>query len=139
MVKVKKRVPNKKKFEDYPDVDYSKIFSKCLSDCKKWKVPISKKIHSKVKFIKRQDCYALCELMDTKYYQISYTTAGFDEYGVSEEAIYNLFMHELCHTIPGCFNHLGEWKFWVNKLNEHGCRINPYPYSTSKKEYRNFY
>jgi len=139
MVKVKKRVPNKKKFEDYPDVDYSKIFEKCISDCKRWKIPISGKIRKNVRFIKRNDCYALCEAMDSGYFQISYTTAGFDEYGVSDEALYNLFMHELCHTIPGCFNHLKCWKSWVKKLNEHGCKINPYPFSVSRVEYKDFY
>ena len=138
MVVAKKRVPNKKKFEEYPKVDYSKIFNKYLADCKELDIPISKKIRSTVKFLKRNDCYALCELMDSGYFQISYTTAGFDEYGISEEALYNLFMHELCHTIKGCFNHLKPWKEWVRKLNEHGCKINPYPYST-KKEYRDFY
>lgn len=138
MVRVKKRVPNKKKFSDYPEVDYSIVFNRCLADCKKWKIPISKKIRSKVKFLKRSDCYALCEMMDSGYFQISYTTAGFDEYGISEEALYNLFMHELCHTIPNCFNHLKEWKAWVKKLNEHGCKINPYPYS-NKQEYKDFY
>lgn len=139
MVKVKKRAPNKKKFEDYPEVDYSKIFGKCISDCKRWKIPISGRIRSKIKFLKRSDCYALCEIMDSGYYQISYTTAGFDEYGVSEEALYNLFMHELCHTIKGCFNHQTQWKEWILKLNKHGCKINPYPYSSKKKEYRDFY
>lgn len=132
MVKAKRRVSNRKKFEDYPIVNYSKILEKCISDCKLWKVPISSKIHKDIKFVKRNDCYALCEAMDSGFYQISYTTAGFDEYGVSDEAIYNLFMHELCHTIPGCFNHLSKWKGWVKKLNEHGCKINPYPYSVKR-------
>lgn len=139
MVIVKKRVPNKKNFKDYPKVDYSNIFNKCLSDCKKWGIPISNKIYTNVKFLKRSDCYALCEVMDSGFFQISYTSAGFDEYGVSEEALYNLFMHELCHTIPNCFNHLKEWKKWIKKLNEHGCKINPYPYSSLKKEYKDFY
>lgn len=139
MVKAKKRIPNKKNFEDYPKVDYSKIFSRCIDDCKKWKIPISSRIHKVVKFTKRSDCYALCELMDSGYYQISYTSAGFDEYGINEEALYNLFMHELCHTIKGCFNHLKKWKSWVAILNEHGCKINPYPYSSKRKEFKDFY
>ena len=72
MVKVKKRVPNKKKFEDYPDVDYSKIFEKCISDCKRWKILISGKIKKNITFVKRSDCYALCEAMNTGFYQISF-------------------------------------------------------------------
>lgn len=138
MVRAKKRVSTEKKFEDYPNVDYSKIFKKCLNNCKKWKIPISNKIRKNVKFIRRNDCYALCELMNSGYFQISYTTAGFDEYGISEKAIYNLFMHELCHTIDGCFNHLKKWKSWIFKLNEHGCKINPYPFST-KEKYKNYF
>ena len=139
MVRAKKQIQSTKNFDEYPKIDYSVILKRCLSNCKKWKIPISNKIRTKIKFIKRNDCYALCELMDTGFFQISYTTAGFNEYGVSEEAIYNLFMHELCHTIPGCFNHLKKWKEWVKKLNEHGCKINPYPYSTNKKEYKGYY
>lgn len=139
MVKAKHKVKSKKNFEDYPKINYSKIFNKCISDCNRWKIPISKKIRKDVKFLKRNDCYALCELLESGYFQISYTTTGFDEYGVSEEAIYNLFMHVLCHTIPNCFNHLSKWKAWIKKLNEHGCKINPYPYSAKKKEYKDFY
>lgn len=139
MVIAKKKVPSKKRFEEYPDFDYSNILLKCISDCRKWKIPISKKIRTKAKFLKRRDCYALCEVMDSGYFQISYTTAGFDEYGLSEEAIYNLFMHELAHTIKDCFNHLTKWKSWVKKLNEHGCKINPYPYSSKKEIYRDFF
>ena len=138
MVHVKKRVPKIKNFEDYPKVDYSKVLKTCLRDCRRWKIPISKKIKQEVMFVKRRDCYALCEKLNTGFFQISYTTTGFDEYGMSEEAIYNLFMHELCHTISGCFNHLAEWKGWVKKLNEHGCKINPYPYSR-KKEFQELY
>ena len=138
MVHVKKRIPKRKHFEDYPKVDYNGIFKKCIRDCKKWHIPISDKIKENVQFLKRRDCYALCEKLSSGYFQISYTTAGFDEYGVSEEALYNLFMHELCHTIPNCFNHLKKWKTWIFKLNEHGCKINPYPYST-KKEFKDLY
>lgn len=138
MVRSKKRVPSKKRISNYPDIDYTKYLEKCVADCEKWGIPISKKIRKNANFVKRSDCYALCELLDSGYFQISYTTAGFDEYGVSEKAIYNLFMHELCHTIKGCFNHLKTWKMWVKKLNEHGCKINPYPFG-NKKEYEDFY
>lgn len=138
MVVSKKRVPAKKKINEYPKFDYSSIFAKCVENCKKWNIPISKKIRKKINFINRSDCYALCELLDSGYFQISYTTAGFDTYGLSEEAIYNLFMHELCHTIEGCFNHLKPWKDWIRKLNGHGCKINPYPYG-NKEQYKDYY
>lgn len=139
MAKAKKHVlHDKKQFEEYPILSYSEILSECVNDCRKWKIPISKRIKKHITFIKRSDCYALCEMLNNGYFQISYTTAGFDTYGVSKIALYNLFMHELCHTIDGCFNHLKEWKKWIFKLNEHGCKINPYPYST-KKEFKDFY
>lgn len=138
MVRAKKRISSKKNFNEYPDIDYSKYLKRCIEDCNKWNIPISKKIRKNVKFLKKSDCYALCELLDSGYFQISYTTTGFDEYGVSDEAIYNLFMHELCHTIKNCFNHLKPWKTWVKKLNEHGCKINPYPFG-NKEEYKDYY
>jgi len=124
---------------EYPKKDYSEIFRKCVEDCHQWDVPISKKLKMEAGFIKGTDCYAICEALNNGYFQISYTTAGFDVYGVSKKAIYNLFMHELCHTIPGCFNHGREWKTWVKKLNEHGCKINPYPFSVKKTEYEGYY
>lgn len=138
MAKSKRTRKTKNQTIEYPDIDYSHYLQKCVEDCNKWGIPISKKIKKKVDFIRRKDCYALCELLDSGYFKISYTTAGFNEYGVSNEAIYNLFMHELCHTIEGCFNHLKKWKDWVRFLNEHGCKINPYPYG-NKKEYEDYY
>ena len=137
---VKRKQKKVKRIEDYSTstIDYSSILKKCMSDCKRWKIPISKNIKKEVSFIKRSDCYALCERLRSGIFRISFTTAGFEEYGISETAIYNLFMHELCHTIEGCFNHLKEWKFWVKKLNGHGCKINPYPFG-HKKEYEGYF
>lgn len=39
----------------------------------------------------------------------------------------NVIVHELIHTIDGCFNHGREWKSWANKVNyKYGLHVTQY-------------
>jgi hypothetical protein len=107
-----------------------RVFKKCVYDCHIWKIPISEKIKPTVSRISRKDCYAVTQKLDSGWFQVSVSDLIWEEYSVPNDALRNILFHELCHTIDGAFNHGKTWKFWVKKLNvEHGCRINPYPYS----------
>lgn len=112
-----------------------RVFRKCVFDCNSWGIPISTKIKPTIKRVSRKDCYAVTTMLDSDWYQICVSDLIWEEYSVPTEALRNIIFHELCHTIPQCFNHGKQWKFWVKKLNaEHHCRINPYPYSQRKTD-----
>ena len=112
-----------------------RVFRKCVADCRTWGIPISDKIKPTVNRVSRKDCYAVTTLLDSGWYQVNVSDLIWEEYSVPSEALRNILFHELVHTIPGCFNHLKKWKFWVKKLNaEHGTKINPYPYSQKKTD-----
>lgn len=126
-----------KDIEDYPKYNYSKVLAKGIKICKKYKIPISNMIDSEVEFVKRNDCYAYCERKrfgNLRGYKIYMTSLFYDEYKKDRAARLNIILHELCHTIKGCFNHGKKWKENVKKLNEHGFRVNPYPYSTKQTD-----
>ena len=36
---------------------------------------------------------------------------------VDEQAVKDTIVHELLHTIPGCFKHTGKWKQYANTIN----------------------
>lgn len=37
--------------------------------------------------------------------------------GVDDQAAKDTIVHELLHTIPGCFKHTGKWKQYANTIN----------------------
>lgn len=108
------------------------IFNKLRHDFVQWKIPIGK-VYPELGFVKMSSCYAVTYL-ETDGFKVNVSSLLFDEYGngmdAPADALRSILAHELCHTIDGAFNHGKTWKFWVKKLNEeHGCRINPCPYS----------
>lgn len=113
-----------------------KIFEKAITDCHEWRIPISNKIETPILLIDRKTCYAITyKDPETGHFKICMSMLTLREYPNKkhEEAIYNYIMHELCHTIDGCFNHRNEWKRWIIELNEkHGTDLNPRPYSTKR-------
>lgn len=119
--------------QTYSPTKVQRVFRQLVHSFKTWDIPISDKIKPEVFYIKRKDCYALTQKLDSGYFKISVTDLIWEQYDVPTEALRSVLAHELCHTIDGCFNHGKEWKKWVKLLNEeHGFKINPYPYSKKK-------
>ena len=131
VVKIEQYEEFSKNIEDYPKFNYSKYLRKCIRICKRCKINISEIIDSEVEFVKKNDCYAYCE-KEKPGYKIFITTLFYDQYKNKIEALENILLHELCHTIKGCFNHGKKWKENVLKLNEHGFKINPHPYTNKQ-------
>lgn len=122
---------------DYPKYNYSKALAKGIKICKKYGIPISDSIDDNVQFVKRNDCYAYCERIrigNIRGYKIYMTSLFYDQYKNDKEAMINIILHELCHTIRRCFDHGKNWKENVMKLNEYGFKINPYPYTTKQTD-----
>ncbi len=119
------------------------IFKIALSNMRKWNYQISDSIDPVLTFIPYKTCYALAIQNDRRKkkspyrYTICLSTLIIYRFKPEQltEAIYNYIMHELCHTIDGCFDHGKKWKENVISLNQnHGTKINPKPYSAKPTE-----
>lgn len=76
-----------------------------------------------------EDCWGLChEIEKGKEYQISINIslidlafqniAIFGKETFQCKALIETIMHELLHTIRGCFDHGKKWHYFVNKVNQ---------------------
>ena len=120
------------------------IFKIALSNMRQWGYPISDSIDPILTFIPYKTCYALAIQNDRRKkksssyrYMICLSTLIIDRFKPNQltEAIYNYIMHELCHTIDGCFDHGKKWKENIISLNQnHGTKINPKPYSSKQTD-----
>lgn len=112
-------------------------FIDCVERCHAWKVPISENIVLKSELDRSEQYYAITHY-DEKRDQFETTVSDliWKEYKRRPlEALHNVLLHELCHTIRGCFNHGKHWRYWVEKLNaEHGTKINPHPFSAKETD-----
>jgi predicted SprT family Zn-dependent metalloprotease len=111
-----------------------KALKHCIKKCEQWGIPIPKK---KLVFDEHiwnnNDWYARTAQTETGHFIISVNALLFIHFnGRVDEALKNILYHELAHTVKGAMNHGKEWKKWVNRMNEHGAKVNPKPYS--KKE-----
>lgn len=58
-----------------------------------------------------------CRKIDGNLFDISISSVLLaDE--VDDRATLNTIMHELLHTVPGCFNHNGKWKVYAEFVNK---------------------
>lgn len=99
---------------------------------KKWNVPIADTIILKDEIVDSESFYAVTHFDEEKHcYEISVSNLIWKQYKRRPiEALHYVLMHELCHTIDGCFNHGKNWRTWVERLNsEHGAKINPHPFT----------
>ena len=113
--------------------EIEKVVRKVMRDCRKYKIPIAKKIILDQTIAPERSYYAKTAMTDKGEFVIAFSSVLFMHYQHDiDEALRNIAAHELCHTCKGAMNHNEGWKKWVRKMNEHGYHINPRPYS--KKE-----
>lgn len=101
-------------------------------------IPVSRDITLAKKLSSARSFYALTkqlpvEVNEPDKFEIIVSHQLFKTFGRrKKKALTNIMMHELIHTVDGCFNHGPEWKKWITMLNDkHGYLINPEPYSSS--------
>lgn len=110
--------------------EITRVVKKVMRDCRRWNIPISKRIILDESIHKSPGWYGLTGKTEKGQFLIAFSSIIFLHFnGEVEEALRNIAAHELCHTCPKSMNHGKEWKKWVERLNEHGYRINPKPYS----------
>lgn len=101
-----------------------------MRDCRKFKVPIGKKIILDQSIHKAPGWYGLTGKTKDGAFLIAFSSTLFVHFNSEvEEALKNIAAHELCHTCPKSMNHGRPWKKWVGVLNKNGYKINPRPYS----------
>ena len=113
--------------------------NRAIKDCIKWRVPVpAGKILFEDRIHSTRDWFARTAMTDDGRYVISVSASLFLAYRENvEEALRNILLHELAHTCKDGMNHGKGWKKWVDRMNAHGARVNPKPYS--KKEMPGWY
>lgn len=61
-------------------------------------------------------CYIRRRMFGDMSFEIKLNTAFYTN--ANAKACLNTLLHELLHTVPGCFNHGKLWKLYANKLNK---------------------
>ncbi len=115
-----------------PEINLKRLLKWGVAECKKHGVPVSNHIDAEVNICSRKDFYAITDRLQYNRFKITVSTLAFKKYKRDRSAWEDLILHELCHTIRGCYNHRRKWKSWVMHLNERGHSISPYPYSYKK-------
>lgn len=115
-----------------PEIDLNQLLEWGIEECRKHGVPISNYVIRTVGICARKDFYAITDRLLHNRFKITVSTWAFKRYGKNKKAWEDLMLHELCHTIRGCYNHRHKWKCWVRHLNRFGHSISPYPYSWKK-------
>lgn len=115
-----------------PEIDLKRLLKWGRAECRKHGVPISNHIDEQVDICSRKDFYAITDRLQYNRFKITFSTLAFKKYGKDRKSWEDLILHELCHTIRGCYDHRHKWKHWVRHLNENGHSISPYPYSYKK-------
>lgn len=96
------------------DEKVQKIFKKCKKIMETEKIPISKKISSEVIINGRfKKTLGMCSLKNGVY------TISLNKYilGSDEKVLEEIILHELIHTVRGCFNHSPKFKRYCQILN----------------------
>lgn len=86
------------------------LFKKYVRLAKKHKIPISDKIELYPKITSAKSYYGEC-LDRSDHIEIRISEIAFED-NVLEETI----MHELCHTIDGCWKHNQTFYYWLDRF-----------------------
>lgn len=58
-----------------------------------------------------------CKKVGFKLFDINISAVLLED-GVDDQITLNTVMHELLHTVDGCFNHIGKWKKYAEYINQ---------------------
>lgn len=112
-----------------PSIDLQALLDWGIDLCKKLAVPISKHV-TLGGVCKRMDFLAATDRFARNRFTITISTLAYKSYKHNTKKWQDLILHELLHTVRGCYNHHYKWKYWALYLNYFaGRKISPYPYS----------
>lgn len=83
------------------------------------KIPISENICPQIHLTHKKGYFGICmrKKKEGKYFYIIGLNTDFVATQKNAKAIEDTIIHELIHTIEGCFNHGKNFRFWANKIN----------------------
>lgn len=111
-------------------INIDSLLSWGISVCRENGLKVSNHISYNKKACNRKDFYAITERGQHNRFEITFSVMAWKCLSIHDLAPWRaLILHELCHTIRGCFNHGKKWKEAIYKLNKLGYNINPRPYS----------
>lgn len=103
--------------------DVGRILEWAKAVCAKCGIRIASSVSVHPKVCRRKDFYAVALRRRHNRFVIVVSERSFDDFGVDETLWRNLMLHELCHTVRGCYNHRWKWKWLVRRLNAAGYRV----------------
>lgn len=102
------------------DLDIDALLQEAIGVCRRFKVPISNHVLPHMEICSRKDFYAVTERLRHNRFRITVSTTAFKDFKRDGKKWMSLLLHELCHTIRGCYNHRAKWKSWRGRLIDCG-------------------
>ncbi len=97
-----------------------RLLTKCITDAKTNGLPVAIDRVDGVRLNHRRDCIGLCQRMSNGKFTVFFS----DFYlALNDKEIGNVLMHELIHTIPGCWDHGVEFRQWMQVINANGYNV----------------
>lgn len=95
--------------------DLQKIFNECLKECRTLGIQYGNIVEVTVNTRAKKRWGQTCRRLDGFHINISSVLLRDD---VSDEAAKDTIMHEILHTVDGCFDHKAKWQAMADKVNK---------------------
>jgi len=95
--------------------DLQKIFKECLKECDDLKIEYGNIIGITINTRAKRRWGRTHRVIDDFYIDISAILLRDD---VSDEATKDTIIHEILHTVDGCYNHKAKWQAMADKVNK---------------------
>ena len=95
--------------------DLTKLFNECLKECSKLGIRYGNIVEVTINTRAKKRWGQTCRRADGFHINISSVLLRDD---VSDEATKDTIMHEILHTVDGCFDHKAKWQTMADKVNK---------------------
>lgn len=95
--------------------DLTKLFNECLKECSKLGIRYGNIVEVTINTRAKKRWGQTCRRADGFHINISSVLLRDD---VSDKATKDTIIHEILHTVDGCFDHKAKWQTMANKVNK---------------------
>lgn len=99
----------------------SELIKECKADLDLLGIKYSKRINWSVN-TRAKKRWGICKKFSDGHYEISIAAALLED-AIDRQSAKNTIVHELLHTVWGCYGHKGKWKSLAQRVN---CELNGY-------------
>jgi predicted SprT family Zn-dependent metalloprotease len=100
--------------------DLQKLFKQCLRECDELGIEYGNIVEVTINTRAKKRWGQTCRRPDGFHINISSVLLRDD---VSNEAAKDTIMHEILHTVDGCFDHKAKWQAMADKVNIYGYHV----------------